>query len=232
MPEEPRAPEVAAVVFDMDGVLVESETYWTEEMHDIIDAAYPPEAEVTPADLTGVSIYDQYDTFGAEYDMRVDRDAYFELYDAVAESIYLEKADVTAGAADLVRELRDAGLPVGLATSSFPQWVEWVLERMGLEGVFDVEVLAPELDEPGKPEPYVYETAAERLGVDATDCLVVEDSASGIEAAARAGAYVLAYRAPDSDGEQDVSRADEVLEGPAELCERVRELALPRMGKD
>jgi HAD superfamily hydrolase (TIGR01509 family) len=232
MPEEPRAPEVAAVVFDMDGVLVESETYWTEEMHDIIDAAYPPEAEVTPADLTGVSIYDQYDTFGAEYDMRVDRDAYFELYDAVAESIYLEKADVTACAADLVRELRDAGLPVGLATSSFPQWVEWVLERMGLEGVFDVEVLAPELDEPGKPEPYVYETAAERLGVDATDCLVVEDSASGIEAAARAGAYVLAYRAPDSDGEQDVSRADEVLEGPAELCERVRELALPRMGKD
>jgi HAD superfamily hydrolase (TIGR01509 family) len=232
MPEEPRAPEVAAVVFDMDGVLVESETYWTEEMHDIIDAAYPPEAEVTPADLTGVSIYDQYDTFGAEYDMRVDRDAYFELYDAVAESIYLEKADVTAGAADLVRELRDAGLPVGLATSSFPQWVEWVLERMGLEGVFDVEVLAPELDEPGKPEPYVYETAAERLGVDATDCLVVEDSASGIEAAARAGAYVLAYRAPDSDGEQDVSRADEVVEGPADLCERVRELALPRMGKD
>jgi len=232
MQDERRAPEVAAVVFDMDGVLVESETYWTEEMHEIIDAAYPPEAEVTPADLTGVSIYDQYDTFGADHEMRVDRDAYFELYDDVAESIYLERADVTDGAADLVRELKQAGLPVGLATSSFPRWVEWVLERMDLEGVFDAEVLAPELDDPGKPEPYVYEEAARRLGVDPADCLVVEDSASGIEAAARAGAYVLAYRAPDSDGEQDVSRANEVAEGPAELRERVRELALPRIGKD
>jgi HAD superfamily hydrolase (TIGR01509 family) len=231
-PDTSADPDVSAVVFDMDGVLVESETYWTEEMDDIIDAAYPPDADVTPADLTGVSIYDQYDTFGAEYEMRVDRETYFELYDDVAESIYLEKADITDGAGDLVRELERAGLPVGLATSSFPQWVEWVLERMGLEGVFDAEVLAPELDQPGKPEPYIYETAAERLGVDPADCLVVEDSASGIEAAARAGASVLAYRAPGSDGEQDVSRADEVVEGPAELCERVRELALPRMGKD
>ena len=232
MPDDSATPDVSAVVFDMDGVLVESETYWTEEMHEIIDAAYPPEADVTPADLTGVSIYDQYDTFGAGYEMRVDRDAYFELYDDVAESIYLEKADVTDGAADLVRELKRAGLPVGLATSSFPQWVAWVLERMDLEGVFDAEVLAPELDEPGKPEPYIYEEAARRLGVDPERCLVVEDSASGIEAAARAGAYVLAYRAPDSDGEQDVSRADEVVEGPAELRDRVRELALNGMGKD
>ena len=232
MPEESETPDVSAVLFDMDGVLVESETYWTAQMHDIIEAAYPPTAEVTPADLTGVSIYDQYDTFGAEYEMRVGRDAYFELYDDVAESIYRERADVTDGAAALVRELKTAGVPVGLATSSFPQWVEWVLERMDLQGVFDAEVLAPDLDQPGKPEPYVYEVAAERLGVDPADCLVVEDSASGIEAAARAGASVLAYRAPGSDGEQDVSRADEVVEGPAELRERVRELALPRMGKD
>jgi HAD superfamily hydrolase (TIGR01509 family) len=218
--------DAAAVVFDMDGVLVESETYWTEEMHEIIDAAYPPEADVTPADLTGVSIYDQYDTFGAAHEMRVDRDAYFELYDDVAASIYREKADVTDGAADLVRDLKRAGLPVGLATSSFPQWVEWVLDRLDLQGVFDAAVLAPELAEPGKPEPFIYEEAARRLGVAPADCLVVEDSASGIEAAARAGASVLAYRPPDSDGEQDVSRADEVAEGPAALRERVRAIAL------
>jgi HAD superfamily hydrolase (TIGR01509 family) len=226
MPDEPVAPDVAAVVFDMDGVLVESESHWTDEMNDIIEAAYPPEADVTPADLTGVSIYDQYDTFGAEHEMRVDRDAYFALYDDVAASIYRERADVTDGAADLVRDLQQAGLPVGLATSSFPQWVDWVLERMALDGVFDAEVLAPELDEPGKPEPFIYEEAARRLGVAPADCLVVEDSASGIEAAARAGAYVLAYRSPDSDGEQDVSRADEVAEGPAALRERVRAMAL------
>lgn len=225
-------PAVAGVVFDMDGVLVASETHWSAEMRDIIDAAYPPDADVTPVDLTGVSIYDQYDTFGAAYEMRVDRDEYFELYADVAESIYTDRAAVTDGAADLVRDLTAAGVPVGLATSSFPQWVEWTLDRLGLTGAFDVEVLAPELDEQGKPEPFVYEEAARRLGVAPADCLVIEDSASGIEAADRAGAYVLAYRAPDSDGEQDVSRADEVVEGPAALGERVRELANERMGKD
>ncbi|MFC6954288.1 HAD family hydrolase [Halorubellus litoreus] len=223
---DPANRRIDAVIFDMDGVLVESESYWTEEMHDIIDAAYPEGADVTPADLTGVSIYDQYDTFGADHEMLVSREEYFELYDDVAESIYLERASVTDGAADLVREVKDAGLPVGLATSSFPQWVAWTLSRLDLEGVFDVEVLAPELDEPGKPEPFIYEEAARRLGVDPVRCLVVEDSASGIEAASRAGAYVLAYRSPDSDGEQDVSRADAVADGPAELRERVRSLAL------
>ncbi|WP_323676154.1 HAD family phosphatase [Halorubellus sp. PRR65] len=223
---DPADRRIDAVIFDMDGVLVESESYWSEEMHDIIDAAYPEEADVTPADLTGVSIYDQYDRFGADHDMNVSREAYFDLYDDVAESIYLERADVTEGAADLVRDLQDAGLPVGLATSSFPQWVAWTLERLGLEDAFDAEVLAPELDEPGKPEPFVYEAAARRLGVAPEHCLVVEDSASGIEAAKRAGAVVLAYRSPDSDGEQDVSRADAVADGPAELRERVRSLAL------
>lgn len=223
---DPANRRIDAVIFDMDGVLVESESYWTEEMRDIIDAAYPPGADVTPADLTGVSIYDQYDRFGADHEMLVSREEYFGLYDDVAESIYLERASVTDGAADLVRELKAAGLPVGLATSSFPQWVAWTLSRLDLEGAFDAEVLAPELDEPGKPEPFIYEEAARRLGVAPERCLVVEDSASGIEAAARAGAYVLAYRPPDSDGEQDVSRADAVADGPAELRERVRSLAL------
>ena len=223
---DPANRRIDAVIFDMDGVLVESESYWTEEMRDIIDAAYPPGADVTPADLTGVSIYDQYDRFGADHEMLVSREEYFGLYDDVAESIYRERASVTDGAADLVRELKAAGLPVGLATSSFPQWVAWTLSRLDLEGAFDAEVLAPELDEPGKPEPFIYEEAARRLGVAPERCLVVEDSASGIEAAARAGAYVLAYRPPDSDGEQDVSRADAVADGPAELRERVRSLAL------
>jgi len=57
---------VDAVVFDMDGVLVESETYWTEEMRDIIDVAYPPGADVTRTDLTGISVTDGAETEVAE----------------------------------------------------------------------------------------------------------------------------------------------------------------------
>lgn len=140
-------------------------------------------------------------------------------------------ADVTEED-ELVRDLEAADVPVGLGTSSFPYWVAWTLERLGLVGAFDAEVLAPELDGPGKPEPFIYKEAARRLGVRPEACLVVEDSASGIEAADRAGAYVLAYRAPTSDGEQDVSRADEVIEGPAASRERVRALAVPGTRKD
>lgn len=195
--------DVEAVVFDMDGVLVESEAYWSEEMETILATALPAEADVTPADVTGISISDQYDMLSADHEMQVGREAYFDLYDQCAEEIYLERADVTDSASDMVHEMADAGFPVGLATSSFPQWVEWALDRLDLEDVLDAVVMAPDLDDPGKPEPHIYR-----------------------EAAKRAGAYVIAYQIPGADSEQDVSAADEVAVGAGEPRERVRAVAL------
>jgi HAD superfamily hydrolase (TIGR01509 family) len=211
--------DVRAVVFDMDGVIVDSERYWEGVMEAVIEEAVT-DSDVTPADLTGVNVLDQHAMLAERDAVSVDRDAYFDLYDRKARSIYTERASLMDGFHHLLDALRDRGLALALVTSSFPEWVEMVFERFDLDGRFDAVVSAAELDRPGKPEPDIYEHAAAELGVDPGECVVVEDSESGATAAHRAGAYVVGYQ-PDPDSGQDLSVADEVVGGPEELRERL-----------
>jgi len=219
---------VRAVVFDMDGVIVDSERYWEDVMAEVIDAAIT-DPSVTPADLTGVNVLDQYESLAARDAVSVSRGAYFDLYDRKAASIYRERADLMPGFHDLLSALRECGLRVAVATSSFPEWIQMVLDRFDLDGRFDAVVSAADLDVPGKPEPAIYERVAAELGVDPGSCVVVEDSETGTTAAHRAGAYVVGYRPtdhadpdrPPTRDDQALPAADEVVHGPAELRERL-----------
>jgi len=212
---------VEAVAFDMDGVVVDSEDYWVEEVEAILAEAVP-DADVDPEDVVGINVYDQYELLAAEYDLAVDREGYFDLYDRRARSIYTERAALTEGFHELLDEVRDRDRRVGLVTSSFSQWVTFVFERFDLDGRFDVVVAANEEDVPGKPDPALYVLAADRLGVDPSEMLVVEDSEHGVTAAAAAGAYVVAY-AHGASADMDHSAADVVVRDPAALRERVLE---------
>ncbi|WP_255494066.1 HAD family phosphatase [Halarchaeum sp. CBA1220] len=212
---------IEAVVFDMDGVVVDSEDYWREQIGDILADAVPG-AEIDPARVVGINVYDQYDMLEAEgYDLAVDREGYFALYDRYAEELYTEHAALTPGFHDLLDDVAARGLPIGLVTSSFPSWVSSVFERFGLEERFDVVVTAGGEDVPGKPEPDLYELAAERLGVAPEAMLVVEDSEHGVAAATSAGAHVVGY-SHGASADMDHSAADAVATSPADLRERVR----------
>jgi beta-phosphoglucomutase-like phosphatase (HAD superfamily) len=83
---------------------------------------------------------------------------------------------------------------------------------------------ADDIDEPGKPEPHIYEHAARELGPAPGDCVVVEDSYNGVLAASRAGTYCIGYRTSENR-DVDLSAADEVVEGPEDL-----RAALARLG--
>ncbi|GGM64608.1 HAD superfamily hydrolase (TIGR01509 family) [Halarchaeum rubridurum] len=190
---------IEAVVFDMDGVVVDSERYWVEELSDILATAVP-DADVEPESVVGINVYDQYDLLADEHDVAVTREEYFDLFDQHAATVYTERAALTDGFHDLLAELRARDLPVALVTSSFPNWVDMVFERFDLRDAFDVVVTAAEEDVPGKPEPDLYELAAARLGVAPGDLLVVEDSEHGVAAADAAGAYVVGYQHGASAG--------------------------------
>jgi HAD superfamily hydrolase (TIGR01509 family) len=215
--------DVRAVVFDMDGVIVDSERYWEGVMEEVIEAAVE-DPDVTPADLTGVNVLDQYEMLAERDAVSVSRDDYFDLYDRKARSIYTERAALMDDFHALLDALRDWGLGVAVSTSSFPEWIEMVFDRFDLDGRFDAVVSAAELDVPGKPERDIYERVADELGVRPEECVVVEDSESGATAASRAGGYVVGYR-PDPDSTQDLSVADEVVGGPEELRERLLAVA-------
>lgn len=210
-----------AVIFDMDGVIVDSERYWRDEIEAILEAAGVGD-DVEPEDVIGANVYDQYDWLTDEYDPTITRDEYFDLFDERAEAVYTEHADLLDGFHDLLDELDARGVPTAVCTSSFPDWIEMAFDAHGLSGRFDEVVTAADLNVPGKPEPGIYEAAADALGVPITDCVVVEDSEHGVLSAARAGAHVIALETTVND-DMDLSPADERTTDAADLRQRVLE---------
>lgn len=114
-------------------------------------------------------------------------------YKALMVGLYRERSAPLSGAVELVRDLRAAGMPLAVASSSILPWVEACLGRIGLLDAFDVIVTGSDVRE-GKPSPEIYLLTAERLGVDPAACLVFEDAPAGILAANAAGMECWAVR--------------------------------------
>jgi len=209
-----------AVCFDMDGVIVDSEDYWVELETDEILPAAVPDGGVTEQEITGMNYREIYDYLDANYDVAISREAWLDRYESAAEEIYTEQVSLMAGFRDLVERLRERGLRVAVVSSSPPEWIEMVVDRFELGDLFDDLVSADHVDGDGKPAPDVYEHAAERVGVDPADCIAVEDSKNGVRSAKRAGMVAVGYRT-ETNAEMDLSAADAVADGAAELREEL-----------
>ncbi|RQG96220.1 HAD family hydrolase [Natrarchaeobius oligotrophus] len=217
---------MTAVLFDMDGVLVDSEDYWVEFQREEILPRTVPEEDVDVAEVTGMNYRETYDYLESEYGTEIDRDRFEELFEEAAREIYTERVTALDGLEDLLSRLDDRGVPTVIVSSSPHEWIGWVADRFDLEDEFDRLISADDVDSGSKPDPDVFEYAASEIGAEAEECLVVEDSENGIEAADRAGTRVVAYRI-DAHDDIDLSSADAVVDSPAELRETVLEWATP-----
>jgi HAD superfamily hydrolase (TIGR01509 family) len=185
-------PPVEAVVFDMDGVLVDTEHLW-DEVREALTAEwggrYTPEAQEAMMGMSSlewsrylhetVGLREPPDVINAEVVRRM-----LQRYET--------ELPVVQGAVDAVRRLHDDGLTLAVASSSNRELIDRVLRRLDLTGLFEATVSSEEVAR-GKPAPDVYREAARRLGVQPERCAAVEDSASGIRAAHAAGMRVIAY---------------------------------------
>ncbi|MGH2632867.1 MAG: HAD family hydrolase [Tepidiformaceae bacterium] len=207
----------AAVIFDMDGVLVDGEPLHFqgvnellgEEGHAISLEAYKPYMGTK----TGWS--DMIRDFG----LPKPHEYYSARYREMMERRYRERSVALPGAVALVRQLKSIGLPLAVASSSIRPWVDACLERIGLVGQFDQVVTGSEVTS-GKPDPEIYLLTASRLGLPPAQCLAIEDAPAGIESAHAAGMRCWAIRteytrglplpSPDREFEtlEDVSVAD------------------------
>lgn len=205
-----------AVVFDMDGVLLQSEEVW-----DVVRKEYVRErggrydAEVQRA-MMGMSSTEWsrylHDVAGVpDEPAEINAEVVRRMLDA-----YTEDLPLIPGAVDAVR--RVAGeFPLGLASSSNRVLIDAALEQAGLAPYFAATVSSEEVAH-GKPAPDVYLEAARRLGVDARRCVAIEDSHGGIRSAKAAGMRVLAI--PNSSYPPDdeaLAQADAVLGSLSEL---------------
>jgi len=211
---------IDALVFDLDGVLIQTEEVWDEVREEYIrerGGRYDAAAQRAMMGMSSV----EWSRFIHD-DLGVP-DSPEEISEEVVQRMsarYRERLPMIPGAVDAVGRLA-ALFPLGLASSSNRPLIDLALRESGLEWCFAVTVSSEEVAH-GKPAPDVYLEAARRLGVAPERCAAVEDSHSGIRSARAAGMYVVAIPNPSfPPGDEALAEADVVLGSLAELTEEV-----------
>lgn len=211
---------IDAVVFDLDGVVVQTEEIWDEVREGYIrelGGRYDAEAQRAMMGMSST----EWSRFIHE-GLGVPRKPQQISDDVVAAMIsrYREHLPLIPGAAEAVERLAEQW-PLAVASSSNRPLIDTVLQLSGLERFFRATVSSEEVAR-GKPHPDVYLEAARRLGVDAAHAAAVEDSHSGIRSAKAAGMRVIAIpNASYPPDDEALAAADVVLESIEELDARV-----------
>jgi HAD superfamily hydrolase (TIGR01509 family) len=215
---------IDAVVFDLDGVLVDSEAVWDEVRKEFVEESGGRWHEDAQRDMMGMSSveWSRYvrDRLGVDMDPeRISQ----EVADRVAD-LYREHLPLQPGAVESVRALA-AEWPLGLASSSNRHVIDLVLEEAGIADEFKATVSSEEV-RAGKPAPDVYLEAARRLDADPSSSVAIEDSTNGIRSAHAAEMTVIAVPNRDFPPEADsLALAARVLDSLEELIpERIRSL--------
>ena len=211
---------VEAVVFDLDGVIVDSEHVWDEVREELARERGGRWHDRAQTDMMGMSSPEwsryMHDVIGLpESPAEIDAEVVRRMLDR-----YTEQLPLVDGAVEAVSRLADS-FRLALASSSNRPVIDAVLEVSGLAPLFEATVSSEEVAR-GKPAPDVFLEAAARLAVDPDGCAAVEDSGNGIRAAHAAGMRVLAipnrrYPPPDDA----LALADVVLDSIAELIPEV-----------
>jgi HAD superfamily hydrolase (TIGR01509 family) len=186
---------IEAVVFDMDGVLVDSEPVWERVRRGFVAAHGGHWAPDAQDKMMGMSTPEWSAYLSTDLGVGVAPTAVAELVVTAMAAAYLENLPLLPGAVEAVHELA-ARWPLGVASSSPRSLIETVLATAGLRPAFAAVVSSEEVAR-GKPAPDVYLEAAARLGVSPKSCAAIEDSSNGLRAAAAAGCTVIAVPRPE-----------------------------------
>jgi len=188
---------ITAVLFDMDGLVLDTEKLYTRFWQEAARACgYPMTKEQALGMRSlnrGAGLAKMQSYFGPKVDYDFIRQKRIELMDA-----FVEKEGVTLkpGIRELLAFLKERGIKTAIATSSPIERTVLYLTSVGLQNSFD-ELVSGYMVEKGKPEPDIYLYAAKKLGAEPRNCMVLEDSPAGILAAYRAGCVPVMV--PDQD---------------------------------
>ena len=179
-----------AVIFDLDGVLLDSEQLWNVAKQQVTEEKGGGWREDAPHAMIGMSSPEWSAYMRDELAVPLTADEINREVVARIERLYRERLPLLPGAVEAVRALA-ARWPLGLASSSNREIIDLAIDAAGLADAFAVTVSSEEVAR-GKPAPDVYLEAAERLRADPRRCVAVEDSSNGMRAAAAAGMRLIA----------------------------------------
>lgn len=213
--------QISAVIFDLDGTLIESEEAWGMAFCDVLQDLGYRSSDSHPQ-TRGVSLKKNWEILLDKLNIKTDKNV--EQLEAMTNKSFIKYASsvtLRSGSVEFIENLKDGGIKVGLATSTNWSVVDIILEQLDFHDVFDSITSGDEVINQ-KPDPDILLVEADKLCEKEENCLVIEDSPSGVEAAHRAGMKAAAL-IDEEDDQLDLSGADLVVESFSEITPRAIE---------
>lgn len=205
-----------AVIFDMDGVIIDSEPLHIEVVLDVLKGL---DINLSYDDITryiGISNSYMWNELAGKYSIRKTVDELIDIQHAMNIDVLDTHEDITMpGVIELLDEIKSNELKTAIASSSTIDYIDAVVDKLGIARHFDAIVSGEQVAR-GKPQPDIFIRAAESLGVSPAECVVIEDSDNGIRAARGAGMKVIGLKNPNS-GNQSLAGADRVVHSLREI---------------
>jgi beta-phosphoglucomutase family hydrolase len=200
-----------AVIFDMDGVIINSEPLHYEANQQLFDKLGFSVPMNEYSNYIGISTEKMWEDLRDKYDLNENLDTLTDkhrkhTHDFIRKNM---NGNEIPGIRKILEELKDKNIKTAVASSSSKNLIETVIKGFDLCQYFDILVSGEEVEK-GKPNPDIFIYAAKKLKVNIKNCLVIEDSTNGIKAAKKAGAKCIGFNNPDSHG-QDLTKADIVI---------------------
>jgi len=201
---------IKAVIFDMDGVIIDSEPLHFES--DRMTMKFY-EKEITDEELNnyvGVSNPVMWGELRDKYKLMASVEELLEKQFCYKKHLIgNKKLEPIMGIRKLLEDLRSSGIRIGLASSSSREFIELILSNLEVEEYFDV-IISGEDVQKSKPAPDIFLKAAAGLNIEPINCLVIEDSSHGVKAARLANMKCIGFSNPNS-GNQNLSLADTIV---------------------
>ncbi len=206
---------IKAIIFDMDGILVDSEPLWQKAeikiLHDLGIDVTPEMCEP----LQGMKLPEAIEYW---YNYKPWKNKSFDkIFDEMMAEMKknLQTVNAMSGVLDTINYYYNKKIPMAIASSSYMVLIEIVVDRLQIRDKIKI-LHSAEYEKAGKPFPDIFLTTAKKLGVQPADCLVFEDSVNGVKAAKAAGMRVVAIPYPENFNKPEFDIADKKIAAMSE----------------
>ncbi len=180
-----------AIIFDFDGTIIDTETAW----YTVFKEAYAHYGVALSLEMyakclgTNLQAFNPYTYLVTHHHIKLDVEA-FRASIQQSHAQLMEKETLRPGILTLLQQAKEAGLQIGLASSSSRQWIDQYVDKLGIQDFFDCYCTADTVTNV-KPDPELYLQALKQLGVKGKEAIAIEDSPNGAQAAVAAGLYTV-----------------------------------------